>query len=276
MVNSLSVIKDSVTCYHLQPTRATQKSEAFAKFLIDLLAPHTKPEMNTHMSEWKINNVQHGALLYKCIINKSIVDNHHNTSHLEDWLEGLSEFMVACDSDLSKFHLAFNKMKGLLTGHGRGNLNFMKYLWHSYKICKDFEFSEYMKCKNQDYNENYLSSTLTIDEFIRSVPTYKNNHICGSKSPEELEIVALKAVVGQVKRNLQFAGKIMKKYGSTTSYGNTNVFNKNKRRSSKRIWILLPSRKIHQRIKNLMKECLVPRIIPSPKSPRCITGAHII
>ena len=52
----------------------------------------------------------------------------------------------------------------------------------------------------------------------------------GSKSPEESEIVALKAEVGQLKGNLQLAGKIMKKYG-TTSPG--NVFNKNKKKKLK-------------------------------------------
>ena len=32
---TLSDIRYSVTCYHLQPTRATQNSEAFSKFFID-------------------------------------------------------------------------------------------------------------------------------------------------------------------------------------------------------------------------------------------------
>ena len=45
-----------------------------------------------------------------------------------------------CDSALTKFDLEFNKIKGLLRGHGKGNLNFMKCLWPSYKVCKDFEF----------------------------------------------------------------------------------------------------------------------------------------
>ena len=95
----------------MQPTRPTQNSEAFAKFLIVLLVPHTKAEMYTCMSEGKINNICHGALLYNCITNKSIVDNHHTTEHLEDRLEGLPEFMVVCDSDLTKFHLKFDEKK---------------------------------------------------------------------------------------------------------------------------------------------------------------------
>ena len=44
----------------------------------------------------------------------------------------------------------------------------MKCLWPSYKVCKDFEFWEYMKHKKQDYDENYQSSILTVDELIRS------------------------------------------------------------------------------------------------------------
>ena len=64
-----------------------------------------------------MKNKQHfpWSTLYKYIINKSIVDNLHTTEQLKDRLEGLLEFMVACDSDLTKFHLQFNEVKGLLT-----------------------------------------------------------------------------------------------------------------------------------------------------------------
>ena len=126
-------------------------------------------------------------------------------------------------------------IKGLLTDHVKGDLNFMKYLWHLYKVHKDFEFWEYMKHKKQDINDNYPRSTLTIDEFIRSASkmytlhTHKDYYICRSKSPERSDIVALKAEVRQLKGNLQLAGKIMKKYGSTTSSENTNAFNKSKK-----------------------------------------------
>ena len=124
--------------------------------------------------------------------------------------------MVECDSDLTKFHLEFNEIKGLLTGHGKEDLNFIKVLWCSYNVCKDVEFREYMKRKKQDYDGNYPSSALAIKELIRSASnmytlcTCKDNYSWGSKSPEESEIVALKVEVGQLKGNLQLAGKIMK------------------------------------------------------------------
>ena len=100
-------------------------------------------------------------------------------------------------------------------------------------------FREYMKHKKQDYDDDYPSSTLTVDEIIRSpsnmytLHTFKNNYVWGSKSPKESEIAALKAEVGELKGHLQLAGKIMKKYGSTTSSGNTNAFNKNKKKKLK-------------------------------------------
>ena len=95
--------------------------------------------------------------------------------------------MVACDSNMTKFHGELNEVKGLLTGHSRGDLNFMKYLWPSYKVCKDFELREYMKHKKQDYDDGHPSSTLTIDELIRlarkmyTLHTHRDNHACGSK-----------------------------------------------------------------------------------------------
>ena len=43
--------------------------------------------------------------------------------------------------------------------------------------------------------------------------TCKDNNVWGSKSPEESEIVTLKAEVRQLKGNLQLTGKIMKSAG---------------------------------------------------------------
>ena len=68
------------------------------------------------MENLKIDNVPHVALLYKCLINESIVDNHHNAVHLEDWLKGVPELIVPCDSDLTKFYIEFNENKGLVPG----------------------------------------------------------------------------------------------------------------------------------------------------------------
>ena len=48
---TLSDIRESVICYHLQPTTVAQNSEAFAKFLIKSFAPHIKAEMYTCISE---------------------------------------------------------------------------------------------------------------------------------------------------------------------------------------------------------------------------------
>ena len=86
-------------------------------------------------------------------MNKSIVDNHHTTQHLQDRSKRLPTLAVSCDSDITKFHLKFNEIKGLLTGHGIGDLNFMKYLWHLYKVCKDFEFRMYMKSNKVDSDD---------------------------------------------------------------------------------------------------------------------------
>ena len=55
----------------------------------------------------KINNIYNEALLY--IINNSIGNNHNTTEHIGSWLEELHEFMVAWDSDLTKFHLELKK-----------------------------------------------------------------------------------------------------------------------------------------------------------------------
>ena len=54
----------------------------------------------------------------------------------------------------------------------------MKYLWHLYKICKDFEFSVYMKSNKVDSDDIYPNSTLTIDELIRPASNMFTLYTC--------------------------------------------------------------------------------------------------
>ena len=65
---------------------------------------------------------------------------------------------------------------------------------------------------------NYPSIILINDELIRSASnmftlyTCKDNHVWGSKSPKESDLVALKAEVKKFKGDPQLAGKITKNY----------------------------------------------------------------
>ena len=103
------------------------------------------------------------------------------------------------------------------------------------------------------YDDINASSTLIIDEPIRSasiiytIHTCKDNHVWGSKFPEESEIVALKADIGQSKSISAVGLKNDEKYESTISSGNTNVFNKSRKTKLKEDIDFITITKVHQR-----------------------------
>ena len=168
MAKSLSMTSDSAANHQQWPTWAAQSSEESAKLLIDALVPHAKAKVHTCMGDWKVDNVCQGAILHKCIINDCSVDNNHSTKHINDWLEGMPEFIVSCHSDLIQLQLNFNETKGLCTDHGKSDIKFIKYLWQSYKVCKDSEFGKKWSANRR------IVMTITTTKVIActlSVPT---------------------------------------------------------------------------------------------------------
>ena len=170
-----------------------------AAFLLDSLAPETRAVMLNAQDEWCIDGMTQGPMLFKAIISKTIVDNHHTTQHLEDRLEALPQFFVAHDSDVPKLHMEYREVTALLTGRGKTDYDGLKYLFRAYALCKDKEFRDYIKRKKEDHDDAYPNSPLTVDKLIQAAQnkytlrTRESGNVWGSKTPDEERIVAMAA-----------------------------------------------------------------------------------
>ena len=172
-------------------------------------------------------------MLYKTIINRTIVDNHHTTTYLEDRLEALPHFMTEIDSDITKLHQEYNEVTSLLAGRGKTGIDGLKFLFRAYAVCKDPEFRDYMKRKKEEHDDNFPNSQLTPEKLMYmaqnkyTLRTREGANVWGSKSKEEDRIVALTSEiealkVEALKGNLKLSDNI------TSNYGKGSTITRNK------------------------------------------------
>lgn len=142
---SLENIKSKVISYAGTECRAAQNLTQMCTLLLDSLAEGTRMEIMQVKEEWSINEEGHGPMLFKVLMNKTVVDNNHTTRFLKDRYNELPQMMTTFNSDISRFHMEYGEIVALLEGHGKTNLDRFKPLWRGYALCKDADFRDYMK-----------------------------------------------------------------------------------------------------------------------------------
>jgi len=212
-----------INTYRNAPDRRAQNAVHMSTFLLASLKKGTQADLLANKQEWSIDGETYGPLLFKAIINKAIVDNHQTTSFLEDRLEGMSAFMIECDSDINRFHLEFREVVQLLEGRGKTGIDKLKYLFKAYKCAKDKDFRDWSKRKQEEYDESFPNPTLTADALMRLAQnkyvaaTRPGSTTWGSRTAEEDRIVALAAQVESLKGGLKLADSIVANYGKVSA-----------------------------------------------------------
>jgi len=216
-------IKTHVDTYRNNNDRKAQNADHMCTFLLDSLEANTRDAMTSAKKDWSVDGKGYGPMLYKAIINKTIVDNHHTTAFLEDRLEKLPEFMIDVDSGVGELNKEFREITALLEGRGKTGIDGMKYLFRAYAVCKDPKFRAYIERKEEEYNDSYPNTTLTPDQLMQQAQNKftlrQRANVWGTKSKEEERIVALAAELEALKaENLKGGLKLADNI--TAAYGN--------------------------------------------------------
>ena len=212
-------LKAHVSAY-LQGTnhRAEQNSEQLARCIMASVTPNTHAELMATYEDYKINGEICGELVFKGLMNKTIVDNKQTTRYLQDEFDNLPSNMTSCDSNIPEFILQFRNITSLLEARGTVLPDKFKVLWRGFELCKDENFRDYMARKQEAHEEDETSPpSLTIDRLLKFAldkytdRTRTDNHIWGSSSKREEDFVALSAEINSLKGNLKLQAKIIKK-----------------------------------------------------------------
>jgi hypothetical protein len=97
--------------------------------------------------DYKINGEICGELVFKGLMNKTIVDNKQTTRYLQDEFDNMPSNITSCKSKIPEFTLQFRNITSLLEARGTVLPDKFKVLWRGFDLCKDENFRDYMTRK---------------------------------------------------------------------------------------------------------------------------------
>jgi hypothetical protein len=105
------------------------------------------------VSPFAINGRESGTLPLKVVIMVSHVDTRATVTAVRTKLSSLDRAMRELESDVEKFNHHVLSVISLLYAQGEQTQDLLLNLFKGYKACKDAEFVEYIKKKEDTYEE---------------------------------------------------------------------------------------------------------------------------
>jgi hypothetical protein len=137
-----------------------------------------------------------GPLLLKVVIMVSHVDTRATINSVRTKMSNLDQTMRSLESDIEKFNEYVIGLVEQLQARGQETQDLLVNLFKGYKSCKDLEFVDYIKKKEDLYEEGGEVSTEQLMEWaLNKFKTRQENQTWCQKSDEEETIIALQAQV---------------------------------------------------------------------------------
>ena len=137
-----------------------------------------------------------GPLLLKVVIMVSHVDTRATINSVRTKMSNLDKSMRHLESDIEKFNEYVIGLVEQLQARGQETQDLLVNLFKGYKSCKDLEFVDYIKKKEDLYEEGGNVSTEQLMEWaLNKYKTRQENMTWCQKSDEEETIIALQAQV---------------------------------------------------------------------------------
>ena len=182
-----------------QPSRHDQNSGMIYSCLSRSLTEEARQRVGDLEHEYTVNGEQDGLLYFKAIIKTTQVDTRATVTRIRNQLASLDQHMQLVDSDIKQFNLDVNQWRQALVARGERTEDLMVNLFKGYRACNDSEFREYIKRKEDAYDEG---SDLTVDQLM-NLALNKYQLMMDDKTwlqptAEQREIVALTAKINQL------------------------------------------------------------------------------
>ena len=176
--------------------RSTQNSAQMYTFLFDSVSESLKSRLLTRQEDYIVGNSMHdGPSLFKTILTIAKVHTRSTSSHVRQALMSLEEYMKdKAKYDIIAFNQYVQECRDDLASYGEQADDLLLYLFKGYQATTDSEFNQYIRDKQNSYNEG---TDMTVSELMANAELkYKTLVQAGawcSPSPEQQQIVALQS-----------------------------------------------------------------------------------
>jgi hypothetical protein len=141
-----------------------------------------------------------GPLLLKLIISKAHVDSRATVTYIRTSLTKLDDKMTELDSNIESFNFFVKAQVKNLAARGESSSDLLINLFSGYKMANDAEFLDFIRRKENDYEEGKDITTANLME--DSATKYRARKLTGKWSAptkEQEQILALTAQVEKFK-----------------------------------------------------------------------------
>ena len=214
-------VKTHAMSYVNTETREAQNSIMLYHCIMNSLSKDAQRQVRTRGKTYPfmIGGKGSGTLLLKVVVMVSHIDTRATISWVRTKMSSLDKYMSECDSDINKFNEYVIELVNKLQARGEVTQDLLINLFKGYKACRDHEFVEYIKKKEDLYEEGGdVSHEQLMDWALNKFKTRKENELWCTKSDEEETIIALQAQVQKLmsnkdKKNKKESSKDKKKKG---------------------------------------------------------------
>lgn len=197
MANDVRTAQNQVQMYHAIMNSLT--SEAHLKII-------------TETDKYTVNGTPIGTALFKCLMQKTIIDTKSTTNHLRQELTTLDAYIATVNSDIPKFNNHVKIARSALVARGERTDDLMIQLFRAYAAVTDRTFVQYIQSHKDRYDDNETYSedgimTLALNKY----ENLRREGRWNAPTPEQSQIVALTATMAKIKDdNLKLSDKLTK------------------------------------------------------------------
>lgn len=195
---SYTDVKDHAMTYVHTETRMAQDSLMLYLCVMSSLTEQAQKKVRNRGASFPFTLADKsvGSLLLKVVVMVSHIDTRATVTAVRTKLSNLDKAMRDKESDVEKFNEYVVELSDQLQARGEATQDLLVNLLKGYKACKDAEFVEYIKKKEDLYEEGGdVTHEQLMDWALNKYRTRKENGQWCQKTTEEETIIALQAQV---------------------------------------------------------------------------------
>ena len=201
---SLAQVQAHARTYNNTQSRVAQDSSQLFDCIMASLTTSGLNKVMLRENDYVIDGVESGSCLLKVIISEAYIDTNATTMTIRDRLQTLDKYVVSVKSDIEKVNLYVKTQLQLLAARQETTHDLLSNLFRGYKAASDRAFVDYIKRKQEDYEEgDTMTAADLMDKAVLKYKSRVEKGIWNAPTEDQQRIIALEEELKQVKKSVK-------------------------------------------------------------------------
>ena len=193
--------------------RESQNNQMLLKLTTESITSRVRQKIGNNESAYTVSGIRVGTMIFKLIMNKTIIDTRATAAAFRRDLSNLDIFMATCNSNIELFNDHVSTAVDGLKARDERVDDLMTHLFKGYKIASDIKFVAYIELQETQYMQGSdLTTDLLMTQALNDYNTKIISNTWGAPSDEQRQIVALSAELKTIKDdNIELSRSVLNK-----------------------------------------------------------------